>query len=157
MAADFPVSHEVVAYGVGISVVFFFFRYAVDTMPKSIAWAGVIAGLIIAVADQIMPGIKLTLPSIGLFLIGALFIGAAVHLAFAQSNHSPPGASPQQPNVPQSDAPSSTGIKVICPENADPSRFQGNQIIVGTMKGFNTAVDMNCGKDNDVRIHSMER
>jgi hypothetical protein len=80
------VSHEVVCYGVGISIVFFFFRYAVSAMPKSIAWAGVIAGMIIALADNLMPGIKLSVPSIGLLVIGAVCIGGAIHLAWAQSS-----------------------------------------------------------------------
>ena len=105
-------NHEIVGYGVGISVVFFFLRYAVVAMPKSIAWAGVIAGLILALADTVMPTIKLTAPSIVCFVCGVLLIGASIYFGLgqsapAQAPSSPPSSPRADPTIPPPGKPQS--------------------------------------------------
>jgi hypothetical protein len=73
-------SHDI-AYGAAISIIFAFVRWAIPTMPKSIAWSGVAAGLVVLLTAWLMPQMNLTLPVIALFLLGTIFIGGAVHLA----------------------------------------------------------------------------
>jgi hypothetical protein len=74
-------SHEIAVYGVGISVIFAFLPWAMPIMPKPVAWSGVLAGAIIFLQDALMPQINVTLSAIGLFLIGLLCIGGAIHLS----------------------------------------------------------------------------
>src|SRR4051812_21818027 len=59
-----------IAVGVGISVVFAFLRWAVPVMPKPIAWAGVIAAVSVLLGGIMMPQLNLTIPVIGLVLLG---------------------------------------------------------------------------------------
>jgi hypothetical protein len=54
-------------------------------MPKPVAWAGVAAGLLLALADTLVPTIKLTPFPIILFVLGALLIGASIYIAVGQS------------------------------------------------------------------------
>jgi len=70
-----------IGYGAAISIIFAFLRWAVPAMPKSIAWSGVIAGVITLLTAWLMPQMNITLPAIALFLLGAICIGGAVHLA----------------------------------------------------------------------------
>jgi hypothetical protein len=72
--------------GVGISVAFFFLRYAVPVMPKSVAWVGVVAGAWIVLADLL--GMKLGIAAIVLYVVGAVCIGGALHLTFGGGNRS---------------------------------------------------------------------
>jgi hypothetical protein len=74
-------NRDVLGSGIGISIAFFFTRYLVSVMPKSVAWAGVVAGLLIVLADLMVLEMKLSGGAIALFLIGALCIGGAVHLS----------------------------------------------------------------------------
>jgi hypothetical protein len=71
---------NVAIYGVAISIISIFLRYAVPAMPNPIAWSGVAAGALILMANLTMPQLNIGLPGIALFLVGALFIGAAIHL-----------------------------------------------------------------------------
>jgi hypothetical protein len=69
------------AIGVAMAVIFAFLRWAIPAMPRPIAWSGVIAGLAVLVAAVAPIYMNLSLPVIALFLIGAICIGGAVHLA----------------------------------------------------------------------------
>jgi hypothetical protein len=90
--------HDIGAYGVGISIVFAFVRWAVPVMPKPIAWAGVVAGIVIVLVDLFMPDFKLTIPAIALFLIGMVCIGGAVHLAMKPKQNADAGIDQPSPS-----------------------------------------------------------
>ena len=66
--------------GFGVSVAFFFVRYAVPAMPKIVAWAGVLAGIVVMLAEMLEPAMKPPLGSVVLFVIAALCLGGAAHL-----------------------------------------------------------------------------
>jgi hypothetical protein len=68
-------------YGVAISVIFAFLRWALPVMPKPVAWSGVVAGLLILLAAMFMLELNITLPAIGLFLVGKLCSGGAIYLS----------------------------------------------------------------------------
>jgi hypothetical protein len=67
-------------WGLGISVTFFFVRYAVPAMPRIVAWAGVLAGIVVMLAEMLNPAMKPPLSSVALFVIGVLCLGGATHL-----------------------------------------------------------------------------
>jgi hypothetical protein len=73
-------------FGLGIAVLFAFLRWALPAMPKVIAWSGVIAGAIIVLAAWTMPQMNISLPVIALFVLGAICIGGAIHLALKPKN-----------------------------------------------------------------------
>jgi hypothetical protein len=50
-------------------------------MINRISEAGIVAGILMLITGIAMPHLNFTLPVLGLFLIGCLCIGAAVHLA----------------------------------------------------------------------------
>jgi hypothetical protein len=75
------VDRVILAYGIGISIAFFFLRYAVPVMPKSIAWAGFAAGILVILSNFLGPEMRPSLAAIALFLVGALCIGGAVHMS----------------------------------------------------------------------------
>jgi hypothetical protein len=75
-------SHEIAASGAAISVISTFIRRAMPIVPKPIAWSGAGAGVLVLVADGLIPQMNITLPAIGLFLVGALCIGGAINLTF---------------------------------------------------------------------------
>src|SRR5262249_54388883 len=89
LPGESAMAHEIVVYGIAISIIFAFVRYAVPAMPKSIAWAGVAAGIALLLADMLAPQMKLSIPVIVLFLTGVLLIGAAVHLSLRPSEKQP--------------------------------------------------------------------
>ena len=68
------------AIGIGMAVLFAFLRWAIPAMPRSIAWSGVIGGLVVLLATIAPIHMNLSLPAIALFLLGAICIGGAVHL-----------------------------------------------------------------------------
>ena len=70
------------AIGVAMAVIFAFLRWAIPAIPRTIAWSGVVAGLIVLLAAIGPIPMNLSLPVIALFLVGAICIGGAVHLAF---------------------------------------------------------------------------
>jgi hypothetical protein len=83
-------TQEIAVYGIGISIIFAFVRYAVPAMPKPIAWAGVVAGCCILLATLITQ-MNITIPAIVLFLVGALCIGGAVKLSLPSDRPITPG------------------------------------------------------------------
>jgi hypothetical protein len=89
-------SHEIAVYGVAISVIFAFVRWAIPVMPKPVAWSGVGAGIIVLVADGLIPQMNITLPAIGLFLVDALCIGGAINLSLSAkpTRHDPVAVAP---------------------------------------------------------------
>jgi hypothetical protein len=91
--------HEIAASGVAISVIFAFIRWAMPVMPKPIAWSGVGAGIVVLLADWMSPQMNITLPAIGLFLVGALCIGIAVNMSIRpKPTQNEPGASASTTN-----------------------------------------------------------
>jgi hypothetical protein len=74
-------SHEIATSGVAISVISTFVRWAFPVVPKPVAWSGVIAGFVVLVADGLLPQMNITLPAIGLFLVGVLCIAGAVNMS----------------------------------------------------------------------------
>lgn len=71
--------------GLGVSVAFFFVRYAMPAMPKIVAWAGVLAGIVVMLAEMLDPVMKPPLGSVVLFVIAALCLGGAAHLYIHRS------------------------------------------------------------------------
>lgn len=78
-------TRDIVVYGVAISIIFGFVRWAVPAMPKSIAWCGVAAGVIVLLVDLLVPEMKPSIPAILLFLAGALLIGLSIHVSLQSS------------------------------------------------------------------------
>jgi hypothetical protein len=74
-------------FGIGITAVTFFFRYAVSVMPKSIAWAGVAAGIILMAIGLFPSFYRPPLSAIALFVCGMLLIGAAVHITLSNASN----------------------------------------------------------------------
>jgi len=96
--------HEIpAAVGLGISIIFAFLRWAYPTVPRPVAWSGVIAGALIILLGLAMPHLNLTPASIGLFLIGCLCVGGAAYLAVVRSDRQvvPSAPTPVGATVPQ--------------------------------------------------------
>lgn len=74
--------HEDAVIGLATTIIFPCLQWAIPTMPRRVAWSGVIAGLVILAAALAPIHMNLSLPAIALFLIGAICIGGAAHLAF---------------------------------------------------------------------------
>src|SRR5450759_387091 len=64
----------------GVTVVLPFLQWLRPIMPKSVAWAGVIAGCTVMLADFLEPAMRPPLSSTLLFLVAALCLGGAIHL-----------------------------------------------------------------------------
>src|ERR1700704_3895388 len=64
--------------GSAISIVFGFLRWRFSTMPKHTAEAGIVAGLLLIMADVMVPEMKPSILAAGFFLIGVCFIGGAI-------------------------------------------------------------------------------
>jgi len=60
-----------IGYGVAISIIFAFLRWAVPAMPRAIAWSGVIAGVVILATAWLAPQMNISLSVIALFLLAA--------------------------------------------------------------------------------------
>lgn len=71
---------EITYSGVGIAVVGIGLRYALPTVPRWAGWVIVVAGILIAGADQLPMQIKPPLSSLACALGSVLFAVAAVHL-----------------------------------------------------------------------------
>jgi hypothetical protein len=84
---------EIAVYGIGISIIFAFARYAVAAMPKPVAWAGVAAGCCILLATLVTQ-MNITIPAIVVFLFGALCIGWAVNLSLPSKTEKPAATMP---------------------------------------------------------------
>jgi hypothetical protein len=68
----------------GVTLLLPFLQYALPIMPKSVAWAGVAAGILVMLVEFLAPDMKPSLPVVLLFLIGTLCFGWAGHLYFQQ-------------------------------------------------------------------------
>jgi hypothetical protein len=71
--------------GLGVAVLLPFLQYASPTLPRSVAWAGVIAGCLVMAAEFFPPEWKPPLLAVILFLVGAGCFGAAVHFYLGRS------------------------------------------------------------------------
>ncbi|HEX4556554.1 MAG TPA: hypothetical protein VH249_21370 [Xanthobacteraceae bacterium] len=68
----------------GVALLLPFLQYALPVMPKSVAWTGVAAGILVMLIEFLAPEMKPSLPVVFLFLIGVLCLGWAGHLYFRQ-------------------------------------------------------------------------
>jgi len=75
----------------GVTFVLPFLQWAVPTMPKIVAYAGVTGGILVMLAEFLDPAMKPPFPAVILFLIGVLCIGGAAHLyiQFLKSSKTP--------------------------------------------------------------------
>jgi hypothetical protein len=103
-------SQEVAASGVAISVISTFIRWALPVVPKPIAWGGVGAGIVVLLAVWALPQMNITLPAVGLFLIGVLCIGGAVNMSLRPNpTQNESGAAASTTNQ-AGDVPNNSGI-----------------------------------------------
>jgi hypothetical protein len=72
----------------GVTFVLPFLQWAVPTMPRILAYAGVAGGIIVMLAEFLDPTMKPPFGAVILFLIGILCIGGAAHL-YMQALKSP--------------------------------------------------------------------
>jgi hypothetical protein len=72
---------EIAASGVAITVISTFIRWALPVVPKPIAWSGVGTGIAVLLAVWTLPQMNITLPAVGLFLVGVLCIAGAVNMS----------------------------------------------------------------------------
>ena len=85
------------AVGFGLSVVSFFSRY-LPSMPKEIAWAGVLAGGLLSISG--IADMKIPVPAAVCLVIGFGFIGEAVHLTIrARQSPEPASNSAEKPHM----------------------------------------------------------
>ena len=75
-------------------------------MPKTVAWAGVLGGVWIVLADRL--GMRLRIGAIALYVIGALCIGWALHLTLKAGDR--PAAASAFPNNTIGDVTGNKGI-----------------------------------------------
>ena len=83
--------------GLGVAVLMPFAQWAVPVMPRSVAYAGMIAGVIVMLSEVLSeflgPEMRPPLSAALLFLVGTLSIGGAVHLYMHRAGEKPvPGA-----------------------------------------------------------------
>jgi hypothetical protein len=71
--------------GLAFSFAFGFAKWAWPTMPKPVAWSGIIGGAMVFIACLIWPDMKISAPAILLFLAGSLCYGGAWHFAFSSA------------------------------------------------------------------------
>ncbi|MGC2224524.1 MAG: hypothetical protein WA624_20320 [Methylocella sp.] len=69
-----------IGIGGAISLVFWFVRYRVPNMPKHVADGGILAGLILVLANIMEPDMKPGIYASTVFLLSLLGVGYAVHL-----------------------------------------------------------------------------
>lgn len=103
-------------FGAGLSVISFFLRYRVQTIPKPLATAGIVFGALVAIIELVIPEMRPPVSALILYLIGFLAFGGAVY--FHQLRYTPvatptsklPTESPaSHPLEKTSDAPDKTG------------------------------------------------
>jgi xanthosine utilization system XapX-like protein len=75
------------SFGIGtaVSILFAFLRYRFPTMGKHTAEAGIAAGILLIIADIMVPDMRPALPAAAMFLIGCLCIGASIDLWINQN------------------------------------------------------------------------
>jgi hypothetical protein len=73
----------------GVTFVLPFLQWAVPTMPRILAYAGVAGGITVMLAEFLDPTMKPPFSVVILFLIGVLCIGGAAHLYFQSIRRQP--------------------------------------------------------------------
>ncbi|MBI5110449.1 MAG: hypothetical protein HZA68_00570 [Rhodovulum sp.] len=71
--------------GLGLALILRFIQWAVPAMPKSVGWSGIIAGIIVVLAEFLEPSMKPPLSSVILFLIAAICLGGSFHFYVQRS------------------------------------------------------------------------
>src|SRR5437868_9987622 len=90
--------------GLSVSVLSFFLRYAVKDMPKSMAWSGVLVGVVLMAVGLAESSIKPPLSVVLLTIVGIICFGLATHFYLNRDSRIHGIASPvpaQLPDRPQ--------------------------------------------------------
>jgi hypothetical protein len=136
--------------GLGVSVVFFFLRYAVNAVPKFIAWAGVVAGLLIVLAQFLPLEARPPMSVVILFLIGFMALATGGYLWIQNMQ------GPKRTTAPLSEeAPTATGAAPADKTSRGSTGVlikgkisDGSSIVLPSIVGFDKALDIQGDVEN---------
>jgi hypothetical protein len=78
-------SEQELTIGIAISVVFGFLRYRFPTMSNHLSEAGIAAGILLIIAELMVPEMKIHILAGGMFLAGMLLVGGSFDIWLKQS------------------------------------------------------------------------